>query len=352
MQNPLRVSIALPSETEPSVAVGVHDALWAAGVLWNRVMGETEQPFFLPRFISSTIDPVMTATGVTIVPHGTFHEPQNADIVFVPTLLIGSGRAFGRENPDVIQWLRRAYAAGAHVYSTCTGSFALAEAGLLDGKDATTHWAFAKMMQSEYPGVRVHSGRVLVAASQDARVVTCGGAASWMDMILYLVGRFAGAEAAMRLAKVQMYDWHHQGQTPYARLTSRPQAGDRQVLECQEWLADQYSEADPVAAMIRRSGLSRRSFGRRFKAATGFSPMDYVHRVRIEEAKQILETASMTVEQVGAAVGYGDAASFRRLFIRMVGETPAAYRRRQAVSEAAREISRLSPLPALQPLQA
>ena len=352
MQSPIRVSIALPSESEPSVAVGFHDALWAAGVLWNRVMGEPEQPFFLPEFVAASMAPVKTATGVSITPHRTFHEPANTDLVFVPTVLIGSGKAFGRSNPEVIAWLRRHYAAGAHVYSSCTGSIVLAEARLLDGKDATTHWAFAKTMQKEYPEVRVHGDRVLVAASPDARIVTCGGAASWMDMVLYIVGRFAGAEVAMRLAKVQMYDWHHQGQTPYARLTSRPQAGDRQVLECQEWLADHYAEADPVSAMIRRSGLSRRSFGRRFKAATGFSPIDYVHRVRIEEAKQILETGSGTVERVGAAVGYGDAASFRRLFNRMVGETPAAYRRRQAVSEAAREISRLSPQPGIHGLQA
>ncbi len=342
MQKPRKVSIALSAQTEPSVAVGVYDALWAAGVLWNRVMGEAEVPCFQPQFVAATLDPVVTVTGVSIIPNCTFRELPVADIVFVPTVLISSGRAFGRDNPDVIQWLRRSFATGADIYSTCTGSFALAEAGLLDGKDATTHWAFAKQMQEEYPAVRVQADRVLVAASQDSRIVTCGGAASWMDMVLYNVGRYAGADVAMRLAKIQMYDWHHQGQTPYARLTSRPQSGDRQVQECQEWLADHYFEVDPVAGMIRRSGLSRRSFGRRFKSATGLAPMDYVHRVRIEEAKQILETANKTVEQVGAAVGYGDAASFRRLFNRMVGETPAAYRRRQAVSDAAREISRAS----------
>ena len=267
MQKPLRVSIALPAQSEPSVAVGVHDALWAAGVLWNRVMGEAEEPCFLPRFVAATADPVVTATGVSIVPHRTFRELPDADIIFVPTLLIGSGHAFGRDNPEIIQWLHRAYATGADIYSTCTGSFALAEAGLLDGKDATTHWAFAKAMQEEYPEVRVHGDRVLVSASQDSRIITCGGAASWMDMVLYTVGRFASAEVAMRLAKVQMYDWHHQGQTPYARLTSRPQAGDRQVHECQEWLADHYAEADPVSehdppqwlvAPLVRAAISRR----------------------------------------------------------------------------------------------
>lgn len=166
MQMPLRVSIALPAESEPSVAVGFHDALWAAGVLWNRVMGEAEEPCFLPRFVAATMAPVVTATGVSLNPHRTFREPPDADIIFVPTVLIGSGRAFGRDNPEVIQWLRRGYASGASMYSSCTGSFLLAEAGLLDGCDATTHWAFAKLMQKEYPDVRVHADRVLVAASQ------------------------------------------------------------------------------------------------------------------------------------------------------------------------------------------
>ena len=108
------------------------------------------------------------------------------------------------------------------------------------------------------------------------------------------------------------------------------------------WLYDNYCITDPVVEMIRRSGLARRTFGRRFQAATGHAPLDYVQRVRIEEAKQLLETENHTIEQVANQVGYDDAVSFRRLFKRMVGETPAAYRRRQSVSENAREIMRLS----------
>jgi transcriptional regulator GlxA family with amidase domain len=108
------------------------------------------------------------------------------------------------------------------VFSTCTGSFASAEAGLLDNRDATTHWAFAARMKAEYPAVIPHPDRILVAASADRRIVTCGGAASRMDMVLYLVGRFASPVEAMRMAKIQMLDWHHQGQMPYSRLTTRP----------------------------------------------------------------------------------------------------------------------------------
>ena len=121
----------------------------------------------------------------------------------------------------------------------------------------------------------------------------------------------------------------------------RSQTGDRLIHESQEWLADHYADSDPVIEMIRHSGISRRSFGRRFQAATGHAPLEYVQRLRIEEAKQLLETSVETVERVGSDVGYSDAVSFRRLFKRMVGEMPAAYRRRQSVSQAARAISQL-----------
>ena len=342
MASLVNVSIVVPPEAEPSVVAGAYDALWAAGVLWNRVMGEPEQPRFLPELVGITRDPIKTSTGISISPHRTLADGPAAHIVLVPTLFIASGGDFGQRNPDLIEWVRKAHADGSQVFSICTGSFLLAEAGLLDGLDATTHWAFAERMKAEYPQIRVHADRVLVAATTDGSIVTCGGAASWMDMVLYLVGRFATSEIAMRLAKVQMFDWHHKGQTPYSRLTTRPQLADRLIHDSQAWLADHYSDADPVAEMIRLSGLSRSTFGRRFQIATGHAPLDYVQRVRIEEAKQMLEMEDRTIERVASQVGYDDAVSFRRLFKRMVGETPASYRRRQSVSEAAREISKLS----------
>ena len=152
----------------------------------------------------------------------------------------------------------RAGIAGSHIVSACTGTFVLAEAGLLDDRDATTHWAFVDLLRSEYPRTRIHADRVLVSATGDGRIVTSGGAASWMDLVLYVVGKFAGPEEAMRLAKIQMYDWHHNGQNPYSRLTTRPQTSDKQIHVCQEWLADHYRDTDPVVEMIRQSGLSRR----------------------------------------------------------------------------------------------
>jgi transcriptional regulator GlxA family with amidase domain len=336
--NRIRVSIIAAPDVEPWVAIGTHDAFWAVGTLWNRVMGEAEAPRFCPEIVAATRDPLMTGTGIRIEPHRTFAEAARTDIVFVPSLLIASGAQFGRENPELVSWVRRAHAGGAHVVSACSGAYLLAEAGLLDGKEATTHWAFADAIKAEYPQVHWHSDRILVSAGDDHRVVTAGGATSWMDLVLYLIGAFAGPEEARRLAKMSLFDWHHDGQNPYSRLTTRLQAKDKLIQECQSWLAENYAAGDPVASMIRVSGLSRRTFNRRFKNATGLTPLDYVQRLRIEEAKQMLETTDEPVETVACEVGYGDTVSFRRLFKRLVADTPAVYRRRKRLPDAVREM--------------
>lgn len=338
MDSPIKASIIVAPDVEPWVAIGIHDTLWAVGLLWNRVMGEPEQPCFRAEIVAAEPGPLTTGTGLRIEPHRTIRDAGRPDIVFVPSLLIPSGRQFGRDNPALVDWVKRAHADGAHIVSACTGSFLLAEAGLLDHKEATTHWAFVELMRAEYPKVRVLSDRIIVSAGDDHRVVTAGGATSWMDLILYMVGRFAGPEEARRLAKMSLCDWHHDGQNPYSRLTTRLQAADKVIQECQQWLASHYADVDPVAAMIKLSGLSRRTFNRRFKTATGFTPLDYVQRLRIEEAKQILETTDQPVEEIALEVGYGDAVSFRRLFKRLVANTPALYRRRQRAPVPLREL--------------
>jgi transcriptional regulator GlxA family with amidase domain len=338
MDRPITVSIVAAADVEPWVAVGIHDAFWAVGTLWNRVMGESEHPKFQPEIVAAELGPLNTGTGVRIEAHKTLGDNTRTDIVFVPSLLISSGKEFGLRNPALVEWVRRAHQNGATIVSACTGSFLLAEAGLLDGKEATTHWAFVDLMRAEYPNVRILPDRVLVSASTDHRIVTSGGATSWSDLVLYLVGRFAGPEEARRLAKMSLFDWHHDGQNPYSRLTTRPQASDKAIHECQTWLASHYADIDPVATMIRLSGLSRRTFNRRFKSATGHAPLEYVQRVRIEEAKQILETTDDPVETIASEVGYGDSVSFRRLFKRLVSSTPADYRRRQRMPDSVRDL--------------
>ena len=133
-----------------------------------------------------------------------------------------------------------------------------------------------------------------------------------------------------RLAKLFLLDWHADGQLPYAALTVSLRHNDSLVTAAQLWVADNYALPNPVADMAAQSGLTERSFLRRFKKATGQSPMQYVQTLRIEEAKQLIETTDTALDDIAAEVGYTEASAFRRLFMRLVGVSPAAYRRRFA----------------------
>jgi transcriptional regulator GlxA family with amidase domain len=132
----------------------------------------------------------------------------------------------------------------------------------------------------------------------------------------------------MQVARISLIDWHEIGQQPFARLARSRQVEDAVIARCQTWIADHYQEAAPVAAMAKLSGLAERSFKRRFHAATGMSPLEYVHTLRLEEAKQMLEAEDKPIQQIANEVGYEDAAFFSRLFKRNVSLTPAKYRRR------------------------
>jgi transcriptional regulator GlxA family with amidase domain len=214
------------------------------------------------------------------------------------------------------------------VATACSGSVLLAAAGLLDGCDATTHWAYCDEMQRRYPRVRVRPDRALVASGEGQRLVMAGGGTTWLDVAIYLIARFISVEVAMQSARVNLIDWHDVGQQPFARLARSRQVDDALIARCQTWIAENCNAAAPVAAMVRLSGLAERSFKRRFKAATGMAPLEYVHTLRLEEAKHRLESTDAPIEAIAEEVGYEDAGFFSRLFRRQVNLTPAQYRKR------------------------
>jgi transcriptional regulator GlxA family with amidase domain len=230
--------------------------------------------------------------------------------------------------PVELRWLKERYAAGATLATACTGALILGEAGLLDGQDVTTHWGYCEALAARYPTARVHPNRALVISGEGQRLVMAGGGTSWFDLALFLIARLVSADEAMRVARLQLIDWHHIGQQPFAALTRNRRADDAVIAKCQEWIAQHYDKDSPVAAMARLSGLADRSFKRRFARATGMSPMEYVHTLRLEESKHTLETTDLPIEAVANEAGYEDASFFGRLFRRKVGLTPAQYRKR------------------------
>jgi len=251
-----------------------------------------------------------------------------SSFVCVPEVTIPPGEPLEGRFTAEIAWLKRCYAQGSTLATACSGAMLLAEAGLLDGQEATTHWAYCDVLRRRYPAVRVRKERALVVSGDGQRLVMAGGGTSWQDLDLYLIARFVGVDVAMQVARINLIDWHAIGQQPFARLARSRQVDDAVIARCQTWIADHYQEPSPVAALVQLSGLAERSFKRRFQQATGMSPLEYVHTLRLEEAKQMLEAGSRPIEAIANEVGYEDAGFFSRLFRRKVSLTPAQYRKR------------------------
>lgn len=329
MHTPTRIAILAMPETTASVIYGMYDIFLSAGRDWGAIVdGRPGPQLMAPIVVSRHTSGFVAANDVHIVPQASLEAGLGADIVCVPELAVPPGEPIDGRFLEEIAWLGRCYDAGATLATACSGAILLAEAGLLDGREATTHWAYCDLLQRRHPTVTVRPKAALIVAGEGQRLVMAGGGTTWLDMALFLIARTAGVEAAMQTARINLIDWHDIGQQPFARLARTRQSDDAIVARCQEWIAEHYREASPVGAMTRLSGLAERSFTRRFRAATGLSPLEYVHTLRLEEGKQLLETTDRPVEAIAEDVGYEDAAFFGRLFRRQVGLTPAQYRRR------------------------
>jgi transcriptional regulator GlxA family with amidase domain len=323
-----KVSILVLPQSTPAALYGLYEVFASVGRTWEELTGEPSDARNLePRLVARSLDPIQSALGFAITPNGRLDD---ADVVIVTDIAIPDTAALPAIWDREIAWLRERHAAGAILCSVCTGTTVLAEAGLLDGIEATTHWSSVEFMRSRYPRVRLAPQKILVADGPGDQVVTAGGATAWEELALYLVARLASPAEAIRIAKIFLLGDHSEGQLPFAGAKKSRRHEDGVVADIQTWIADNYHLTNPVARMVERSGLTERTFIRRFRGATGYSPLEYVQTLRIEEAKHLLETTRTPIEMVAVEAGYEDPNFFRRLFKRRVGITPARYRQRFA----------------------
>ena len=328
---PVIALLAAPN-VSGGVLYGLFDVLASVGAVYpDMTLGVAGDEALEVRIVSLDGQPFRCLGGISVEPHASLTGLPSPDAIVVCDFYSSVAHAPRGTYADYAGWLRKAHGSGALVTSVCAGALVLAEAGLLDGREATTHWAYSELFAEDYPQVKLRRERTLCLSSEVDRIVTAGGAMSWQDLALYLVARFCGTRQALETAKIYLMAGHADGQLPFAVIGRRVNASDEAIARCQEWIAFNYSSSNPVQRMVAHSGLNARTFARRFLAATGKKPLDYVHALRIEEAKQILETDTIPVNDVSAAVGYEDPAPFRRLFLKLVGITPAAYRRKFAL---------------------
>ncbi len=333
--NSLHVSlVALPDAVVSTIA-GILDVLNGAALMG--IAGAGSRPPFRIEIVGERSGPLHLASGIPFQVQRSITEVPASDIVIVPSVLLGKDGWQAGRYPALVDWLRRMHQGGARLCSACSGIFLLAETGLFDGRDATVHFGYARAFAAMFPAVTVHPERVLVVSGIRQELVSSGASTTWHDLVLYLTVCHAGATIAHEVARLFALQWHQDGLTPYMVFEGRTDHGDGEILSAQQWVARHFAVAHPVDEMIRRSRLAERTFKRRFAAATGMPPIEYVQRLRIEDAKRRLERTEDSIEEISWRVGYEDAAFFRRLFNRTTGLAPGAYRKRFRIPDFARE---------------
>jgi transcriptional regulator GlxA family with amidase domain len=325
---PLHVSLVAIPDAAISTLTGIYDVMSSVSALGGTDSAIPAQPPFRIEIVGQRGGAITLASKLAVNAHRGIDEVDRTDIVIVPSMLLTDQSWEKGRYPEITRWVATMHERGASLCSACSGLFLLAETGLFDGVPSTVHFGYAAAFQRAFPDVPVYPERVLVASGPREQLITSGASMTWHDLVLYLIARHVGATAAQAVARFFALQWHHDGLTPYMVFEGRKDHGDAVVTAAQDWLATHFSVAAPVDEMIRRSGLPERTFKRRFTKAAGVPPIEYVQRLRVEDAKRRLERTDDAVDEIGWKVGYEDPAFFRRLFKRTTGLPPGAYRRR------------------------
>lgn len=222
-------------------------------------------------------------------------------------------------------FLRHCHARGSVLASVCVGAFLLAETGLLDGRQATTHWSYAELLAERFGKVRVDSAKIVI---DDGDIITAAGLMSWTDLGLKLVEKLLGTSVMVATGRAMLVDPLGREQRHYSVFSPRLDHGDKAILVVQHWLQQAYAGEVDISTMATRAGLERRTFLRRFGKATGLRPVEYCQLLRVAKARDMLETTRLSFDRIAWNVGYGDPVSFRKIFVRTMGLTPGDYRRR------------------------
>ncbi|MNV19753.1 HTH-type transcriptional regulator CdhR [compost metagenome] len=318
----MHITLLLADQCSAASATLALEVLSAANLFAD------DSPF---EVMTASLDGAQVAAwgGQTLRADRSIAEIPRTDLVLIPGFLFTLKDAlptFAVYGP----WLRQQHAQGAVVASMCTAAFMLGEAGLLDGVRSTTHWAFADLFRRRYSAACLEEMQIIC---EDQRVITSGGASAAMDLLLHLVRRFASLELAQKCGKYLLVDSVRSEQSVYVMWSLPKNHGDGEVLRAQNWLETHFDQPLLIDDIAQQFGFGVRNFKRRFKDATGYTPITYLQTLRLEKAKQLLESTRMTLDSITYAVGYEDGNSFRRLFRQRVGLLPAAYRKKfQAVA--------------------
>ncbi|WP_295120006.1 GlxA family transcriptional regulator [uncultured Chitinophaga sp.] len=279
-------------------------------------------PLFKVQLVGITPETTLGKGLFTIKPELSIKDPMRADLVVIPATH-GDMKEVIAANQDFIPWIVKQYAGGAEVVSLCIGAFILASTGLLNGKSCTTHWLAAGEFREMFPEVKLQPYKVL---TDESGIYTSGGAYSSLNLILYLVEKYAGRNMALLSSKMFEIDIDRNSQSPFIIFKGQKEHEDEPIKKAQEFIEQNFSEKITVDQLASAFALGRRNLERRFKKATSNTVVEYIQRVKIEAAKLNLESGRDNVNEVMYKVGYTDPKAFRITFKRITGLSPVQYR--------------------------
>lgn len=319
-----------------SAITGVADLFALAGVTWNRIQQQETAMAFHVQLASKQKKHIQCINGLQLAAHCSFSDIENSiktrfnilkpesNILIVPTIGGPIQQALNN-NPALIDLLRKANDAGWTIAGNCTGNFLLAEAGILDGKTATTHWGFSGEFQQRYPQIRLQADQLI---TRDDNVFCAGGGIAWFDLGLHMIERHVDFETAMQTAKAFVIDYRRDSQLSYSLMRISKPHQDDMVNSIQAKIDQDCTAHLSIEALAIEHNVSQRTLIRRFNSALGMPPNTYLQSVRIERARKMLEESDFNIDTVMNKIGYEDSSSFRRLFKKKTGLTPTEYRNR------------------------
>ncbi len=319
-----KVTLLILEQSTLTGITAVMDIFQMAGNNWNETPGIQKKPLFHVELVSIDGKPVRFSDSVEITPARSIHDVESTDIIIIPS----SGyRAEDIKNysSQLSCWLKLHGDKGTVIAGICTGVFLLADAGLLDNKMATTHWAFASWFRQRYPNVDFKPERLI---TEDGKLFCSGGGSAGFDLCLFLIEKYYSAEIANQCAKLLLIERGRDIQTPYEVFHFRKKHQDVDILKAQSQIEGCFSENVLIDNLASHVGMSIRNFKRRFKLATGDTPIVYVQKLRVEAAKKALEFETDRIDDIAAMVGYDDVGFFRKLFVRHTGISPTDYRQK------------------------
>jgi len=299
------------------------DAFAIANV-WHRALTQSPTSLFETRIVTADGNPITCSNCVQILPQLSFTDVVKSDYLIIPALFPIPDSSSLQGSP-VLDYIRQLHAAGTVVTSICTGSFLLAETGLLNGRPATTNWQFEKKFRFRYSEVNLQIGRIL---TEQDNIICSGAMSALMHLALRIVRREGNSKLTSACAKAMLVDPNNDSQSPYAIYQLTESHKDGAVRKAEQFMREHLAKPISIDQVAEVACLSPRHFTRRFKHATGESPLGYLQKLRVQSAREQLENSLNNIEEISRSVGYEDSSAFRRLFKRHTSLSPREYRDR------------------------